>query len=294
MDGSFVYTPADNFDGTDSFEYALQDGQGGEAVGIATIEVMPVNDAPTLAMGTADAMEDGQPVNVDLAVLGNDVDSDDNGASLSYSVITPPLEGSALVNGTTLTFNPGTDFQDLALHEMRDAVIEVQASDSHGAVSTTANVTVTVSGENDAPTLLDGSATAMEDGPTVGVDLAALGNDVDVDDDGTTLSYAIVGLPLLEGSASISGTTLTFDSGTDFQDLAAGETRDFIIEVQATDSHGAVSETADVAVTVTGVNDAAVISGELTGTVTEDTLLIATGNLTISDVDRRRAPRRAV
>jgi hypothetical protein len=53
-----------------------------------------------------------------------------------------------------------------------------------------------------------------------------LGDDVDSDDDGTTLSYAITGTLVSEGSASILGTTLTFDPGSDFQDLALGETRD--------------------------------------------------------------------
>ena len=45
-----------------------------------------------------------------------------------------------------------------------------------------------------------------------------------------TLTYALVGTPA-EGSASILGTTLSFDPGSDFQDLNAGETREVAITV---------------------------------------------------------------
>ena len=79
------------------------------------------------------------------------------------------------------------------------------------------------------------------------LDLATLGDDVDSDDDGTTLSYAILGA-VAEGSASISGTELTFTPGADFQDLALGETRDVAISIEATDAHG---PTAISVVTVT-------------------------------------------
>ena len=54
---------------------------------------------------------------------------------------------------------------------------------------------MTVTGVNDAPALSAGVGTADEDGPSIDVELAALGDDVDSDDDGTTLSYAITGTP---------------------------------------------------------------------------------------------------
>ena len=229
------------------------DSHGAVATADVTVTVTGTNDAPTLEAGIAAAFEDGPTVDVDLAALGDDVDSDDDGNSLSYAIVTDPAEGSAVISGTVLTFDPGSDFQDLAEGETRDVVVTVETTDSHGAVAT-ADVTVTVTGTNDAPTLEAGIAAAFEDGPTVDVDLAALGDDVDSDDDGDSLSYAIVTDPA-EGSAVISGTVLTFDPGSDFQDLAEGETRDVVVTVETTDSHGATA-TADVTVTVTGTNDA--------------------------------------
>ncbi|WP_299939049.1 Ig-like domain-containing protein, partial [uncultured Pelagimonas sp.] len=135
-------------------------------------------------------------------------------------------------------------------------VIQVRATDAHGATAVN-DVTVTVTGTNDGPTLAVGSLAAAEDGAAVSVDLSALGADVDSDDDGSTLSYEITGL-VAEGTASIVGSDLSFDPGSDFQDLAAGETRDVVIQVRATDAHGATAVN-DVTVTVTGVNDGPVV-----------------------------------
>lgn len=48
-DGSFRYTPAANFFGTDSFTYRANDGQANSGDVTVTIVVNPVNDAPVLA-----------------------------------------------------------------------------------------------------------------------------------------------------------------------------------------------------------------------------------------------------
>jgi hypothetical protein len=45
-DGTFTYTPDANFNGSDSFEYTLDDGNGGTDTAIVTLTVNPVNDAP--------------------------------------------------------------------------------------------------------------------------------------------------------------------------------------------------------------------------------------------------------
>ncbi|SMX49844.1 hypothetical protein PEV8663_04356 [Pelagimonas varians] len=242
------------------------DAHGATAVNDVVVTVTGTNDAPSLAAGFAAAVEDGPMVDVDLAALGADVDSDNGGSTLSYAVTGAPGEGSASISGTTLTFDPGSDFQNLALNETRDVTVQVTATDAHGATAVN-DVVVTVTGTNDAPTLAAGFAAAVEDGPTVDVDLAALGADVDSDNGGSTLSYAVTGAPG-EGSASISGTTLTFDPGSDFQNLALNETRDVTVQVTATDAHGATAVN-DVVVTVTGTNDAPTIAAT-TLAATED------------------------
>ncbi|MGE0845756.1 MAG: Ig-like domain-containing protein, partial [Flavobacteriaceae bacterium] len=260
---------------TDSFDYTVSDGHGGTDSATLTVTIFGINDDPTLAAASAAATEDGASVDVDLALYGADVDSDDDGSSLTYAILTQPSEGSASIAGTVLTFDPGAGFQDLALGETRDVQVEVQATDSHGATASNF-VTVTVTGVNDDPTLAAASAAATEDGASVDVDLSLYGADVDSDDDGSSLTYAILTQPS-EGSASIAGTVLTFDPGADFQDLAFNETRDVQIEVQATDSHGATASNF-VTVTVTGVNDDPVAAND-TNWILEDSGLPTSGNV---------------
>src|SRR3989338_1423138 len=68
------------------------------------------------------------------------------------------------------------------------------------------------------------------------------------------------------------------------QNLPAGVTVTDTISVQSVDgtSH-------DVVITITGTNDAAIITGTDTGATTEDTSLQATGTLNVSDVDTGEA-----
>jgi VCBS repeat-containing protein len=241
---------------TETITVEIDDGQGNLSSKDITITITGVNDAPTLGAGVMGATEDGAVEVLDLSALGDDIDSDDDGSTLTYTVTGTPSEGAASIAGTALSFDPGADFQNLAVGETRDVVVEVTATDAHGATAVN-NVTITVTGTNDAPTLSAAATSAVEDGASIDVDLAALGDDVDSDDDGSTLAYTVSGAPA-EGSASIAGTTLTFDPGADFQDLAVGETRNVVVEVTATDQHGATAVN-NVTVTVTGTNDAPVI-----------------------------------
>ena len=170
-----------------TIQVTAEDAHGATAVNTVTVTVTGANDAPSLAAALESADEDGATVDVDLAALGADVDNDDDGATLTYSVTGQPSEGSASISGTTLTFDPGADFQDLALGETRDVTIQVTAEDAHGATAVN-TVTVTVTGANDAPTLAAALTSADEDGATVDVDLAAMGADVDSEEEGSTLT----------------------------------------------------------------------------------------------------------
>ena len=53
-DGSFTYTPNADFNGSDSFTYEVTDGNGGTDVGVVSLTVTPVNDAPVVDQGIAD------------------------------------------------------------------------------------------------------------------------------------------------------------------------------------------------------------------------------------------------
>ena len=46
---TITYTPAANYNGPDAFTYTVADGYGGTGAGNVSVNVTPVNDAPTLA-----------------------------------------------------------------------------------------------------------------------------------------------------------------------------------------------------------------------------------------------------
>ena len=76
-----------------------------------------------------------------------------------------------------------------------------------------------------------------------------------------------------------------FNGDPNVQALAQGETVTDTFQVRVTDEHGAC-DTRAVNVTVTGTNDAPVITGGVTtGAVQEDGVQSATGSLSATDVD---------
>ena len=76
QNGSFAYTPAVNFAGTDSFTYTTTDLRGTSDTATVRITVNQVNDAPD-AVGDAYATYEDAPLTVGTpGLLGNDTDPD--------------------------------------------------------------------------------------------------------------------------------------------------------------------------------------------------------------------------
>ena len=57
-DGTFIYTPGANFAGSDSFIYAVADGNGGQDLATVSININSINDAPIAADDTFNTQED--------------------------------------------------------------------------------------------------------------------------------------------------------------------------------------------------------------------------------------------
>src|SRR5204863_152338 len=80
--GTWTYTPAANDSSAVSFSYTINDGQGGSVAGSATLDITPLNDAPTTSPVTlANAADvDGDPLTVTrLAVASGSGSLVDNG-----------------------------------------------------------------------------------------------------------------------------------------------------------------------------------------------------------------------
>lgn len=182
--GAFTYTPALDYHGSDSFEYAASDGVASTNA-TANITVTSVNDPPVAQSGSASTDED-QAVTITIAT---DVDS-----TALTADCTGGGDGTIVDNGDgTVTFTPAPNFNGTI-------TLTCTATDDHGATTTTsATIVVGVTPVNDAPIANDDSAEVDQNGT---VDVAVLGNDTDVDLD--ALSPTSIGSISPSGSSAVA------------------------------------------------------------------------------------------
>ncbi|MGB7324456.1 MAG: VCBS domain-containing protein [Rubripirellula sp.] len=286
-DGSYSFDPGSDFQDLAvgetrdvTFVYEVTDNNNATSQETITITVTGTNDAPVAQAGTNSAIEDGATVNGTLT----ETDADTNDTH-TYALITGTSEGIATVNSNgSYSFDPGSDFQDLAVGETRDVTFVYEVNDNNSATSQ-ATVTITVSGTNDGPVAQTGTNSATEDGATVNGTLTE--TDADTND---THTYALI-TGTSEGIATVnSNGSYSFNPGSDFQDLAAGETRDVTFVYEVTDNNSATSQET-VTITVTGTNDAPVAvvnsgAADEDGGINNATAgTDATGNVLTNDTD---------
>ncbi|MCF6776440.1 VCBS domain-containing protein [Thiotrichales bacterium 19X7-9] len=245
---------------TDTITVTSDDGTTQDII----ITITGTNDAPVAVVDTATTSEN---TSLPIEVLANDTDIDTGDIlSIESASIIGSNNGSVTIIDNELVFNPGFDFDDLAVNESRNITINYTIEDNNGAQST-ASVTVTVTGTNDTPTAVIDTTTTTADS-SITIDVLANDTDPDTNDTLTIISATIDDLGGSDGddddddddddsgnNASVSTTNdgLVFDPGDDFNHLAYGETQDVTISYIIEDNHGAQS-TSTVTVTVTGVN----------------------------------------
>ncbi|MFJ5367140.1 retention module-containing protein, partial [Pectobacterium punjabense] len=253
--GAYTYTPGANFNGNDSFVVTVSDGNGGTTTSTVSIGVRPVNDAPVTA-------DQSIATDEDTPVSGTIVATDVDGDTLSYTVGTPPDNGTLTLNGATgaYTYTPGANFNG------NDRFV-VTVSDGNGG-TTTSTVSIGVRPVNDAPVTADQSIATDEDTPVSGTIVAT-------DVDGDTLSYT-VGTPPANGTLTLNGATgaYTYTPGANFN----GNDR-FVVTVS--DGNGGTT-TSTVSIGVRPVNDAPVTADQSIAT-DEDTPV--SGTIVATDVD---------
>ncbi|MCP4818222.1 MAG: tandem-95 repeat protein, partial [Shimia sp.] len=283
QDGTYSFDPNDEFEDLAegeteeiTFTYAVTDLDGDTSIATVTLTVIGDNDTPFVANGSLAASEDAAPVNFDLSSIGSDVDSDDDGSTLTYSITGTPSEGSASISGTTLTFDPASDFQDLGKDETREVTVTVTAEDAHGATHS-ADVTITVTGTNDVPVAsadTNAEDAVVEQGAIVAGDATAQGNvlanDTDVDANDTLVVTSVAagaatgsgGVGALAtgtyGSVQIaqdgSYTYLLDDSLAATDALAPGQVVTDVFTYQVSDGNGGVAN-ASLTISITGSED---------------------------------------
>jgi hypothetical protein len=195
---NLTYTPHANYNGTDIFSYAVNDGSSNSDEATVSITVDPVNDVPVAEAVSATVVEDDFVV---VTLNGSDIDGD----ALNYLIVTSPEHGILSGTAPNLTYTPDANYNgsDVFTYRVNDGSVN----------SAVVTVSLNIVGSNDTPT--------FESSPELG-DLTANASfsgslaDIADDIDGDALTYSILSGPdwlSIAPDGTLSGTPEFLDSG---------------------------------------------------------------------------------
>ena len=280
VSGQLQYDPGSNYDylavgesTTVTIDYTISDGNGGTDTATATVTVTGTNDGPT---AVADAASTAENTIATIDVLANDSDPDTSDTlSITAANITGG-NGSVSIVSNQLQYDPGSNYDYLAVGESATVTIDYTISDGNGGTDT-ATATVTVTGTNDGPTAVADTASTAENAIAT-IDVLANDSDPDTSD---TLSITAANITGGNGSVSIVSGQLQYDPGSNYDYLAVGESATVTIDYTISDGNGG-TDTATATVTVTGTNDGPTAVAD-TASTAENT--IATIDVLANDSD---------
>ncbi len=161
-----------------------------------------------------------------ITLTGSDADGD----TLTYTVLTTPVNGTLTGTAPNLTYTPAANFNgsDNFTFKVNDG-----AADSN-----VATVSITVTSVNDPPVLNSIGSRAVNEGDTLTITVSGS------DPDGGTLTYSATGMP---SGATFNATTQTFD-------WTPAYTQSGIYNVTFTVSDGSLTDSEVVSVTVNNID----------------------------------------
>lgn len=271
----------------DHFDVSLADGGEDGALPATArfhITITNSNDAPVItsdgggATASINALENQTSVTT-LTSTDEDLDA------VSYTITGGTDSALFSIDATSgaLSFKVAPDFEAPADSNADGTYeVEVTASDGHGGTDQQ-TLSVTVTDTSDAvPTLSNHATTLAEDAPagTVLHDFNDAASGADVDTEGTTLTYSLIGGngAGLFACDTVSGViTLVNPGALDYE-----STSTYLLTIEA--DNGVFTDVAQLSIQIENVNEAPVISTPGSLSVNEDTELAITG-LSVTDPD---------
>jgi VCBS repeat-containing protein len=200
-DGSFTYTPDDDYNRTDSFTYKANDGAADSNTATVIITINAVNDAP-VAVGDAYNTDENTPLTAAApGVLGNDSDLDSD--PLTAVKVSDPSHGTLTLNSNgSFTYTPAVNFNgtDSFTYKANDGTAD----------SNTATVTITVNPVNDTPSAT-GSTQTLQADTSQAITLAG----TDVETALVDLTFNVVNSPL-QGTLTGTAPDLSYTPAAGF------------------------------------------------------------------------------
>ncbi|MGR5215394.1 VCBS domain-containing protein [Vibrio harveyi] len=275
-DGTYTFTPDKDFNGEIRLTYDVVDGHGGSVSTQAKFDLTatPDNAIITDAQTNADlrgVTEDRGYIDThyQLHYDGklNIQDPDAGEAQFDPNIGQQTYQGigyNTKLGGHIVLMRDGhytytldnRNIQNLAQGEIKHDSAVIRSADG-----TTHTIELTVHGTNDAPTINAQSHSVTEGGSVLHGQM--VGHDIDT---GATLTYSA---PQIDGLVVNPDGSYSFNpANSSYQELASGVTKTLTVPITVTDEHNA-SSTQNLSITITGVNNSAVIGGVDTGDVTE-------------------------
>jgi VCBS repeat-containing protein len=285
-DGTFTYTPAANFHGTDSFDYTVTDnGDGADpatsATATVTIEVNAVND-PVQASDVDGGSLDEDSGSIVVDVKGSVFDITDLPADMSYTADAVSANGGTVVNNGdgTFTYTPAADFNGTDTFDY--TVTDNGDGSDVTTTSATATVTVTVDPVNDQVVAVDvdGGSTDEDVATTVDVKVGVS----DVEDLPGAMSYTADAVSANGGTVVNNGNgTFTY---TPFADWYGTDTFTYTVTDNGDGADVATtSASAVVTIEVLSVNDAPVANDDVYSVDEGEQILVLAPGLLGNDTD---------
>ena len=285
--GKFSGTPSNWDVGNLAVTVTVADANGASASSTFALDVLNVNDAPTVSLPLTDqAMQERAQFSFALpAGTFDDVDLI-HGDLLTY--------GARLANGSALpawlSFDTTTGaFSGMPAHSDAGLLDVIVTATDTGGLSASTNFKLdiaAVTSLNQAP-VANGDAIQLDQNSmqtTISV-ASLLANDTDPNA-GDTLSMVGFDAVTAQGNTVThdANGNLVLDIGNSYQSLGAGQTATDTFSYTVSDSAGATS-TATVTATITGVNDAPVTTADDAVGLQEDIAVMVTGNVLANDTD---------
>ena len=273
-DGSYSYQPPQDFNGLDTFEYTISDG---EFTDTATLSIfVQESDDPSKLQNDRGQSEEDHAVTGN--VLSNDSDVDDTLTVDTYSVNgqTANAGDSISIEGGTLVINSDGSYSFTPATDWNGTLPTITYTANTGS---NAELTIEITPVDDPSVLQNDSNTVVEDQIATG---NVLSNDSDVDSTLQVTSFSVFGQTATAGSIiGFPGGHIQINSDGSYTFTPFSNWNGVTPAIAYTTNTG---ETAELKITVTPDNDAPIAQDDVV-LAQEDTEFTSTVNLTSNDSD---------
>ncbi len=270
---NIVYTPNENYFGSDSLTYTVN-VDGTSASANITIEVVSVNDPPTFKDFVSSSSIDENTLNV-LSVTVEDVEDDVIGYSLSGN----DAEKLSISASGAITFKTNPDFET-PTDTNSDNAYEITIEASDGTDSVTDNLVITILDvENEGNPIIEGlSSQSINENDSISISFTV------TDPQNDTITYSLTGVDKDLFTLTFDGLNASLTSSS--RDYELPEDSDannvYLVSVNFSDDLNTTSQEVEVSISNINDNDP-VITSSGSFTVPENQKAVAT--LTATDAD---------